>query len=70
MSLGLTQVVICGLAGTSQSSLCDLLAGKTIDPRTTTGLRLIGLAIDRGVVVMRWHGATPEVMFVPEKLVD
>ena len=68
MSGGLTQVVICGLAGTSQSTLCDLLSGTTKDPRTTTGLKLIGLAMDRGVVVMRWHGATPDLKFVPAKL--
>jgi len=40
---GLTQPQLAEVSGCGQSTISDLLTGKTADPRTTTGLALIRL---------------------------
>lgn len=51
---GLTQPDIARLCGCGQSTISDLLRGTTNDPRTSTGLRLLGLARDRGIFDPSW----------------
>lgn len=49
---GLTQPEIARLCGCGQSTISDLLRGATTDPRTSTGLLLLGLARQRGVFAL------------------
>ena len=44
MLSGLTQPQLAEAVGCGQSTISDLLNGKTTDPRTSTGLALIRLA--------------------------
>ncbi|MBN8493225.1 MAG: helix-turn-helix domain-containing protein [Burkholderiales bacterium] len=44
---GLTQPQLAEAAGCGQSTISELLRGKTTDPRTSTGLVLLRLAKDR-----------------------
>lgn len=53
----LTQPEIARLCGCGQSTISDLLRGATADPRTSTGLLLLGLARQHGVFEPEW----PEV---------
>ena len=41
---GLTQVELAQLAGCSQSSIGDLMSGRTQEPRYSLGLRLLELS--------------------------
>lgn len=57
---GLTQPEIARLCGCGQSTISDLLRGNTTDPRTSTGLLLLGLAKQHGVAEPEWpHVAAP-----------
>lgn len=51
---GLTQPEISRLCGCGQSTISDLVRGATTDPRTSTGLMLLGLARDRGIFDPAW----------------
>lgn len=51
---GLTQPEIARLCQCGQSTISDLLRGNTTDPRTSTGLLLLGLARQHGVVAVNW----------------
>jgi hypothetical protein len=51
---GLTQPEIARLCECGQSTISDLLRGETTDPRTSTGLLLLGLAKMRGVADPTW----------------
>lgn len=51
---GLTQPEIARLCHCGQSTVSDLLRGATTDPRTSTGLLLLGLARERGVHAPEW----------------
>ena len=51
---GLTQPEIARLCQCGQSTVSDLLRGATTDPRTSTGLLLLGLARQRGVFEPVW----------------
>lgn len=51
---GLTQPEIARLCACGQSTISDLLRGETIDPRTSTGLLLLGLARSRRVFDPFW----------------
>lgn len=52
--LGLTQPEIAQLCGCGQSTISDLVRGATTDPRTSTGLMLLGLARDRSIFTPTW----------------
>lgn len=51
---GLTQPEIAKLCDCGQSTISDLLRGNTKDPRTSTGLLLLGLARQHGVADPEW----------------
>ena len=51
---GLTQPEIARLCECGQSTISDLLRGNTTDPRTSTGLLLLGLAKHHGVFDPTW----------------
>lgn len=51
---GLTQPDIARLCECGQSTISDLLRGNTTDPRTSTGLLLLGLARQHGVFDPAW----------------
>lgn len=46
---GLTQPQIAEACRCGQSTVSDMLNGKTQDPRTTTGLLMLSMARDRGI---------------------
>lgn len=48
---GLTQPQIAAACNCGQSTVSDMLNGKSSDPRTSLGLRLLHLARERGVDV-------------------
>lgn len=48
---GLTQPQLAQLCGCGQATISDVVRGKTTDPRTSLGLRLIDLARQRQVAV-------------------
>lgn len=50
----LTQPEIARLCGCGQSTISDILRGNTTDPRTSTGLLLLGLAKRHGVYAPEW----------------
>ena len=52
---GLTQPKIAEACSCGQSTISDMLLGKTSDPRTSTGLLVLGLAQARGVPVPNWR---------------
>ena len=54
---GLTQPEIARLCGCGQSTISDLLRGNTTDPRTSTGLLLLGLAKQHGLADPEWPHA-------------
>lgn len=51
---GLTQPEIARLCECGQSTISDLFRGNTTDPRTSTGLLLLGLAQQQGVFQPTW----------------
>lgn len=61
---GLTQPEIAQFCGCGQSTISDLARGATTDPRTSTGLALLGLARARGVYATEW--AHPAAAAEPE----
>lgn len=54
---GLTQPQLAAAAHCGQSTISDLLNGKTADPRTSTGLALIRLANERCAAGIRLESA-------------
>jgi hypothetical protein len=56
---GLTQPEIAKLCDCGQSTISDLLRGNTLDPRTSTGLLLLGLARQFKLVDPQWPEPMP-----------
>lgn len=54
---GVTQPQLAEAAGCGQSTISDLLRGKTTDPRTSTGLALIRMGNSRCGLDIRLEGA-------------
>jgi len=54
VAAGMTQPEIARLCECGQSTISDLLRGNTTDPRTSTGLLLLGLAKAHGVADPAW----------------
>ena len=48
---GMTQPLIAEVCCCGQSTVSDMLNGKTTDPRTSLGLRMLALASERGAIV-------------------